>query len=449
MRNLIPMLISSVIFFTLVSCDAESITQPPERPPETESEFTYGGTNDDLGKILLRTEDGGYLIVGTTTSSDGLFNGLARGNRDVFALKLNANRNQQWVRTYGGSNSEWAMDVIQDSQGNFVITGYSRSNDDQFANQNRGENDIFLIKIGPDGSLIWTRQYGGSNEDYGFAVTEGPNGGYVIAGSTRSVDGNFSNRSNLSKDIFVMLTDFNGQPNWIRTYGGSNNDEALDVVVGPNSQIAVTGFYESFDNDFSGRQPGESGAFLLKMDPSGLLSDIYTYSGSGAEIGKSLTATSDNGFAIAGRTTSNDGLFQNQRRGDTDAFLLKTNSFGNIQWLNVVGGSNFDELNSIIETDNSRLIAVGDTRSSDEDFDGLSFGGQDLFMVDFSLNGTLNRLSTYGGSADETAQSVVEIPGGNIGFTGWTQSNDGDFSGPPKVSRDIYMLLTSPDGAVQ
>lgn len=442
-------ILTAFLVFLFLSCDAESITQPPSDPDEPEAEFTYGGTNDDLGKTIIRTEDGGFLIIGTTTSSDGLFSGLARGNRDVFALKLSANGNQQWVNTYGGSNSDWAMDVIQDSQGNFVMTGYSRSDDEQFQNRNRGENDIFLLKISPNGNFINAYTYGGSDEDYGYAITEGPNGGYLIAGATRSVNGNFSARSNISKDAFILLTDFNGQIQWVESLSGSDNDEALDVTIGPNSQIAVVGSYSSANSDFSGRSPGENGAFLWKLEPNGIFNALYTYSGSGSDIASSIVTTSDNGFAIAGHTTSDNNIFQNAGSGQTDAFVLKTNSFGNIEWLNVYGGSNLDELNSITESEDGNLVAVGRSGSSDGDFDELNRGDIDLIMISTALNGSDNFIKMFGGERDETAESVVGLPNGNLVFTGWTLSNDGDFSGPQKPGRDIFKLITSPSGEIQ
>ncbi|WP_410332230.1 hypothetical protein [Rhodohalobacter sp.] len=450
MRSFIPSIVISLLLMaSLLSCDAESITQPPERPTEPESEFTYGGTNDDLGKTIIRTQDGGFLIVGTTTSVDGIFSGQARGNRDVFALKLTANGTQQWVNTYGGSNSDWAMDVIQDAGGDFIITGYNRSDDDQFPNMNRGENDIFLIKISPsNGELIWNRTYGGADEDYGYALTQGTNGGYLIAGSTRSVNGNFSDRSTFSKDAFVMLTDNSGQIEWLETFGGAENDEALDLTIGPNGQIAVVGSYSSSDSEFSGRQPGESGAFLLKLEPNGIFNSLYTYSGTGAEIANSIVTTSDNGFAIAGRFSSDNGIFQNLNSGENDAFVLKTSDFGTIQWLNTYGGTNTEELTGIAETENGNIAAVGHTTSDDGDFEEVNLGNTDIFMVNLSLSGSLNYLKTYGGELDETAESVIGLPNGNIAFTGWTLSNDGDFSGPQKSGRDIFNLTTSPEGDI-
>lgn len=450
MHSFIPsVVISLLLMASMVSCDAESITQPPERPTEPESEFTYGGTKDDLGKTIIRTQDGGFLIVGTTTSVDDIFSGQARGNRDVFALKLTANGTQQWVNTYGGSNSDWAMDVIQDAGGDFIITGYNRSDDDQFPNMNRGENDIFLIKIShSNGELIWTRTYGGANEDYGYALTQGPNGGYLIAGSTRSVNGNFSGRSNSSKDVFVMLTNNNGQIQWLETFGGAENDEALDVTIGPNGQIAVVGSYSSSDSEFSGRQPGESGAFLLKLEPNGIFNSLYTYSGTGAEIANSIVTTSDNGFAIAGRFSSDNGIFQNLNSGENDAFVLKTSDFGSIQWLNTYGGSNTEGLTGIAETENGNIAAIGHTTSNDVDFEEVNQGNTDIFIVNLNLSGSMNYLKTYGGELDETAESVIGLPNGNIAFTGWTLSNDGDFSGPQKSARDIFKLTISPEGDI-
>ncbi|WP_069130152.1 autotransporter outer membrane beta-barrel domain-containing protein [Rhodohalobacter halophilus] len=433
----------------LLSCDAESITQPPSDTDDPDAEFSYGGSNDDLGKTIIQTSDGGYLIIGTTTSSDGLFSGLARGNRDVFALKLSSNGNQQWVNTYGGSNSEWAMDVIEDSQGNYVITGYSRSDDGQFQNLNRGENDIFLLKISANGSFINALTYGGNDEDYGYTVTENPGGGYLIAGSTRSINGNFSSRSNSSLDAFVLRTDFNGQPLWTQILGGSDNDEAFDLVIDSNSQITVAGSFTSSDSDFSGRNPGERGGFLWKLEPNGAFSALYSYSGSGADTFSSITTTSDNGFAIAGYTTSDDNFFQGAGNGQTDAFILKTNTFGSVEWLNIYGGSNLDELNDITESNSGNLFAVGRSGSDDGDFQGLNLGNRDIIMASTALNGSENFLRSYGGDQDEIGESVVGASNGNIAFTGWTLSNNGNFSGPQKSGRDIFKLLISPSGEVE
>ena len=435
----------------LVSCDAESITQPGngDNGDGASSTRIFGGSNIDEGQSIIHTSDGGFLIIGTSSSNDGDFSGLNLGNRDVFALKLNSSGNIQWLRNFGGSNSDWAQDVIEDSAGNFVITGYTRSNDGDFPGLNRGENDIFMVKIAPNGNMIWARTYGGSDEDYGYALTEGPNGGYIITGATRSTDLNFSNRSNTSKDVFLLFTDFNGQPAWIQTFGGTGNDEGLDVAIGQNNRIVVTGSFDSTNGSFSGAQPGGTSFFTIETQLNGNLIGITTYGGSGFDIGNKIISTFDGGYAIAGRSDSDSGHFTNLNRGGHDAFIMKLDQSRNINWVNTFGGSGFDEAHSLIQTPGGDYLIAGETSSNDQNLDDLNRGGLDAFMMRINPNGTFNRALTYWGSDTESAQSFIQLPSGNLAFTGWTESNDGDFSGSSIGSKSIFFFLTDPGGEIR
>ncbi len=450
MRSHFNLLIISVTILTILSsCDADSITTPPENGDDSQSEMTIGGSGEDQGNTILQTGDGGYLITGTAASSDGDFSGLNRGEEDIFAMKLSSTGNLQWLKTFGGSAGDRALDAIEDFRGNFVITGHTRSGDGQFANLNRGENDLFLIKISPDGNLIWSRTYGGSDEDYGYAVVQEPNGNYVITGSTRSTDWNFSNRSSSDKDIFILRTLNDGTINLVRTYGGSQDEEGRDVAIGSNFQISVTGVFESNNGDFSGAQPGTGGAFLLKIESSGVFNSLTTYSGSGTDVANTLIPVADGGFVIAGRSSSGDGLFQVQNSGTADAFLLKMTNNGNPQWINLTGGSDYEEIHTLIESESGNIIAAGETRSGDLSFEGLSRGGLDAFLLSISSDGTTDWLETYGGSNAESALSITETVNGDLAFTGWTLSNDGNFTGPQRTEKDIYKLIASPDGELQ
>ncbi|TVR29488.1 MAG: hypothetical protein EA390_09705 [Balneolaceae bacterium] len=440
-----------LIGLMMVSCDAESITQPgnADNGDKATSISVFGGSNIDEGQSIIHTSDGGFLITGTSSSNDGDFSGLNLGNRDVFALKLNSSGNLQWLRNFGGSNSDWAMDVIEDSGGNFVMTGYTRSNDGDFAGLNRGENDIFLIKIAPNGNLIWARTYGGSGEDLGYGLTEGPNGGYILTGSTRSTDQIFSGRSSTSKDVFVLFTDFNGQPAWIETFGGTGNDEGLDIVIGQNNRIVVTGSFESSDGSFSGAQPGGTSFFTIETQLNGSLIGITTYGGGGSDIGNKIISTLDGGYAIAGRSDSDSGHFSGLNRGGQDAFIMKLDSGRNINWINTFGGSGYDEAHSLIQTPGGDYLIAGESGSNDQNLKDLNRGGLDAFMIHVNPDGTFKRAKTYGGSNTESAKSFIQLPNGNLAFTGWTESSDGDFSGEPIDSKSIFFFLTDPDGKIQ
>lgn len=447
---LILLLILSAL--VMVSCDSASITQPGDDDNgngSSSSVRTFGGSDIDISRILLQTSDGGFLIIGTSSSNDGNFAGLNNGNRDIFALKLNSSGNIQWIRTYGGSNNDLAIDALEDNAGNFVITGYSRSNNGNFPGLNRGENDIFLIKIAPSGNLIWARTYGGSDEDYGYAVTEGPSGGYIITGATRSTDFTFSNRRNSSSDIFIMLTDLNGLPAWVQTFGGTNNDVGLDVAVSQNNGIVVTGSFNSANGDFSGAQPGGTSFFIIELQLNGNPVGITTYGGGGSDFGNQIIRTVDGGYAIAGKSDSNNGHFTNLNRGGYDAFVMKLNQNRNILWVNTFGGSDDDEAHSLLQTLGGEYLIAGETTSVNGNFEGLSRGELDAFTIRISSNGSFNRANTYGGSNSESAQSFTRLPNGSLAITGWTKSNDGDFGGPPKDAQDIFFLITDPAGVIQ
>jgi hypothetical protein len=448
--SLVPLFIFSAL--VLVSCDSASITQPGNGDNgngTSTSARIIGGSDIDISRTILQTSDGGYLIIGTSSSNDGNFAGLNNGNRDIYALKLNSFGNILWLRTYGGSNSDWAIDAIEDSAGNFIITGNSRSNDGIFPGLNRGENDIFLVKIAPNGDLIWARTYGGSDEDYGYAVTEGPAGGYIITGATRSTDLTFSNRTNSSIDIFIMLTDLNGQPAWVQTFGGTENDAGLDVAVSQNNGIVVTGSFNSANGDFSGAQPGGTSFFIIETQLNGNLIGITTYGGGGSDFGNQIIRTADGGYAIAGRSDSNNGHFADLNRGGYDAFVMKLNQNRNILWVNTFGGSGDDEAHSLLQTPGGEYLIAGETGSNNGNFEGLNRGELDAFTIRINANGSFNRAITYGGSDSESAQSITRLPNGNLAITGWTESNDGDFDGPPIDTQDIFFIRTDPSGVIQ
>lgn len=440
-------LFSAVLFY---SCDAESITQPGKNGNGigSSSVTLIGGSNDDLGQKIILTSDNGLLVVGTSSSNDGTFSGLGIGNRDIFALKMNSSGNIEWVNTFGGSSSDRAKDVIEDSAGNYIITGYSGSNNGDFSGFNRGGNDIFLIKISPNGQLIWTRTYGGSDDDFGYALAEGPNGGYVVTGSTRSTDGNFSGRSNSSLDIFTMLTSVDGVPAWIETFGGSGNDEGLGISISNNNTIAVTGSFQSNNGTFSGIQIGQASFFILELRLSGNPLGITSYGGSGIDIGNTIISTQDGGFAIAGITNSDDVHFNGLNRGDFDAFVMKTDAGRNIQWVNTFGGSNFDEATDIVQSPTGEFIISGSTRSNNQNIDGLNRGELDAFLMRVNLNGEFNSAITYGGSESEITNSVVRLSNGNFALAGLTESTDGDFEGSTSESENAFIIFTDSSGEI-
>jgi hypothetical protein len=364
----------------LVACSDNpsnsSEVTPDEELAEEDSGRTFGGSADDIGKSILGTADGGILISGTTRSTDGDFARLDRGNRDVFSMKISASGNLSFINTYGGTNSDWAMDSAKDSAGNFYITGYSRSNDQQFSGQNKGENDLFLMKVAPNGTLIWAKTYGGTGEDYGYAL-EIVDDQIYIAGATRSTDVGESEKTGTDKDILILKTDLEGELQWIRTMGSSGNDEALSITHHDSGNIAITGSFETGDGLFENVQPGILGAFITELDTEGTLQQVATFSGSGTDIGQAIRATPNNEYIIGGETDSSDRDFNNQTSGSKNGFLLKVDENFEVIRMMPLGGDEIDEVHSIYPVYDNMWVAVGETRSNNflsemPPFDGLN-----------------------------------------------------------------------------
>jgi len=411
--------------------------------------LTFGGSGEDVGNSIIQTADGGFLIVGSTTSDDGDFDGLAIGNDDIFALKLNSRRETEWIKTFGGSGSDHAFAAIEDVGGNFVITGSTNSNDGTFAGQNRGSSDILLIKISPEGNLIWARIFGGSGEDHGYALIQAPNNNYIIAGSTRSTDFNFFQRSNNSKDAFLLATDINGQPNWALPFGGTGNDEAYDLTISLGNTIVATGTFESTDGSFFATQPGDAGIFVHETDLSGRTLALSTYGGGGIDIANSVSLLNDGSYVITGRSNSNTELFDGLNLGGFDAFLLRLNFNLTVNQITTFGGSSFDEAHTVIQTTAGNLLVTGETDSDDHDFDGQQSGQTNLFLALYDTNLQPIWMDAYGGSDSEAALSMFETQNGDFALTGWTRSSDGIFDDQPRAQPDLFFLLTDSDGIIK
>ena len=115
-----------------------------------------------------------------------------------------------WVKTFGGSQYDSGFSVTSTTDGGYVLTGGTGSNDGDFNGMNKGESDIFVIKLNSSGDIVWKKTYGGSDWEEGSSITSTTDGGYVLTGGTSSNNGDFSGMYKGGRDIFVMKLDKNG-----------------------------------------------------------------------------------------------------------------------------------------------------------------------------------------------------------------------------------------------
>jgi hypothetical protein len=196
---------------------------------------TYGGTYWDEAYSVQQASDGGYIVAGWTYSWDG-----------ILLIKTDANGDVQWAKTYGGTGSDIASSVQQTSDGGYIVAGHTNS-------FGAGYYDIFLIKTDASGNVQWAKTYGGTYSDYASSVQQTSDGGYIVAGTTRSFGAYWYN-------IFLIKTDANGNVQWAKTYGETDGDEAYYARQTSDGGYIVAGGTGSLSVE---------GAFLIKTDANG------------------------------------------------------------------------------------------------------------------------------------------------------------------------------------
>jgi hypothetical protein len=249
---------------------------------------TYGGTSGDVGYSVHQTQDGGYIVAGSTSSFG---NGA-----QVYLVKTNASGDTLWTRTYGGAGDDYGFSVQQTSDMGYVVAGYTNP----FGNNWQ----VYLIKTNASGDTLWTRTYGGAGDDYGYSVQQTQDTGYIVAGMTSSF-------GNLTQ-VYLIKTNASGDTLWTRTYGGTGYDRGWSVQQTTDGGYVVAGVTFSFGN--------LTQVYLIKTNASGDTLWTRTYGGTSDDGGYSVQQTSDGGYIIAGYTLSFGNGYQ--------VYLVKTDANG-------------------------------------------------------------------------------------------------------------------------
>jgi regulation of enolase protein 1 (concanavalin A-like superfamily) len=314
-------------------------------------EQTYGGIDHDWGTSGKQTSYGGYIITGSTSS-------FGNGSNDVWLIYTDSQGDSIWTKTFGGVSYDRGNSVQQTTDGGYIITGETQS----FGN---GQSDVYLIKTDNNGDTLWTKTFGGLEQDEGRSVQQTNDGGYIICGSR------LVNINNIC-DVYLIKTDNNGDSIWTKTFGGVENDEGYSVQQTNDGGYVITGETESF-----GIGNGESDVWLIKTDGNGTEQWNQTFGGVDHDEGKSVQQTTDGGYIITGYTNS----FGN---GESDVWLVKTDSQGDSIWTKTFGGNEQDGGSSVQQTIDGGYVIIGYT---DDPF--VNGGVEDLFVIKTDGNGNI------------------------------------------------------------
>ncbi|HHM20681.1 MAG TPA: gliding motility-associated C-terminal domain-containing protein [Bacteroidetes bacterium] len=345
-----------------------------------EWQVSLGGSEDDIASDAVQTPDGGYLVVGGAVSFDADVSGN-HGGEDVWVVRLNASGTLQWAKTFGGSANERAEAIEPTADGNYLLVGYSQSSDGDVGS-NHGDFDYWLLKISGNGTLLWEKNYGGSNSDFGFDVKQTTDGGFLLAGSTISNNGDVSDNNGFY-DYWVVKTDAEGNLLWEKNYGGTLEERAYSLCTTPDGGAIIAGTSNSTDADIQGNI-GSYDFWLNRIDENGNLLWSSNFGSPGEDRAFSVAPLSNGRFLVAGFTVSDGGQVSNHF-GSQDAWIVQLDIDGNFIWEKNLGGTKQDRFFSIVQQSNGGYAAAGHSFSDNYDLPG-NFGDRDLWIVALSTD---------------------------------------------------------------
>ncbi len=425
------------ILLAFVGCSIDDVNNNTLDPiVEDQFEFlgevewlkSFGGSGEETAQAIISTIDGGYAVLGYSNSMDGDIVGKTTTVNDYWLLKFDTFGTLEWNRTYGGSKDDRGQSLAQTKDGGYILTGYAMSDDGDGSN-NEGFHDNWILKLDPSGIIEWEKSFGFSGHDHSYDIIQTQDGGYFFIGflditAARS-DGYNGKGQYLTRhgvgEFWGTKIDAQGNIQWRKYFGGTNNDRAHAVVQSNDGGFVMTGFSESNDFDISDTK-GSYDFWVVKITNTGNLVWERSFGGSGIEISYDIAKTSDNGYVITGNTFSSDTDIS-VNNGDSDVWLIKIDDDGELRWEKTFGGTKFDAAQGICASADGGFIITGNSKSSD--FDARSNKGEnDLWIIKTNFNGDLIWQQTFGGADLDYGFDVMENTDASILIVGESASID-------------------------
>jgi len=254
-----------------------------------------GDTAIDVGLDFKQLSAGGSVVTGYTNR--------AVGKEHVFLAKFNNSLTPQWIRRIGGIQDDRGNAVLELSNGDLIIAGQTKS-------YGMGNWDDYLIRTNSGGTVLWAKTYGTTKYEVANNVKKTLEGGLIMVGTTQ----NSNNSGNSKFDIELTKTTSSGTLQWVKSYGGLEDEIGEDIIQLSDSSYVVVGYTKSFG-------AGDWDVYLFKVDKNGNTVWARTFGASLEDQAFSIEKTSDNGFLLCGHT-------KNTNTGNFNVYLMKTNSLG-------------------------------------------------------------------------------------------------------------------------
>ncbi len=361
----------------------------------------------------------------------------------------------EWQNTIGGSEGDILQSIQQTTDGGYILGGYSHSNisGDKTENIN-GNFDYWIVKTDSLGSIQWQNTIGGNHTDRLYSIQQTADGGYILGGYSGSyISGDKTENCIGNWDYWIVKTDSLGNIQWQNTIGGTDDDRLFTIQQTADGGYISGGYSSSnISGDKTENSMGEDDYWIVKTDSLGQIQWQNTIGGIDVDRLTSLQQTLDGGYILGGYSWSSiSGDKTENFLGGCDYWIVKTDENGNIQWQNTIGGNDWDELYSIQQTSDGGYIFGGDSQSNiSNDKTENSNGSADYWVVKTDMLGNIQWQNTIGGNNGDILYSIERTVDDGYILGGYSLS---DISGDKTENRigwwDYWIVKLDVNGNIQ
>jgi len=407
-------------FFAVVACAGLTLSDL----------VVVGGDGDDVGNDIVLLADGGVVIAGYTTSSEGTFFS-SHGQEDFLIARFDKDLELIWWKAYGGSKRDVAQALTATRDGGFVLAGLTESSDGDVTG-NKGLGDFWVISVSSTGELEWQKTFGGSGQDQAYDVVETPEGNILVAGYTRSDNGDVIGYD-WGEDFWIIELGRDGEllRQWLAGAYRSE-DCAKKIAIGDDGSIYVVGYYAFRDCNVRCNYVEEQMS-VLKIGSDGVIQWFNQYGDYWPEAGIDLLVADNGNIVVVGEEESGVSLLTSGL-GGKDFWIAYISPDGTAISSNNFGGSFTDIANGVVQVGEDEFIVAGYSTSSDKDVVG-NHGMADGWIIRVNTAGKILDKLAVGGSKDDAILSVFSRDK-TLYFTGYSTSSEMGSSG----GRDLFIF---------
>ncbi|WP_133299945.1 putative Ig domain-containing protein [Larkinella punicea] len=437
-------LIRAVFICQLVAVAAVAAVQAQ---PPLRWDKTFGGSSSDGTPEVVQTADGGFLLGGSSSSNaSGDKSENSRGGLDYWVIRMDAQGNKLWDKTFGGSEWDDLNAIVPTTDGGFLLCGSSRSGpSDDKTEDSRGDLDYWVVRIDAGGNKLWDKTYGGDGYDDLTAAVLTTDDGFLLGGSSTSgQSGDKTEDSRGNRDYWVVRIDDEGNMLWDKTLGGGEIDYLTALATTSDDGFLVAGY--SLSGDDGDKTEGNKGGgdyWVIKLDEEGNTLWDKAIGGSETDYLSAVLATPDGGFLLAGASGSNtSGDKTEDSRGDQDYWVVKLNADRAVEWDKTLGGDGYDGLfSALLTADNGFLVGGYSYSGHNGDKSEENKGDVDYWVIKLDEEGNILWDKTVGGTGADYLSAMTTTLDGGFLLAGRSDSNaGGDKSDNSRGDSDYWVV---------